>query len=75
MAVSGDPFRRNYGELTPLQKGLTDDVKVEFEGVWRILDIVEREFGPSRDLSVARTELQTACMWAVRACTKTKEQS
>lgn len=74
MALAGDPFRRNYGTLSDKQKGLMDDLKVEYEATWRFLDIIEKEFGKSRDLSVARTQLQTSAMWAVRAVTKTGDQ-
>lgn len=74
MALKGDPFRRDYGKLTSTQGDLASETKQMFESVWAMLDRVEMVMGSSRDLSVARTELQTSCMWAVRACTKTGDQ-
>lgn len=74
MPIPGDPFRRNYGTLDTTQKEMMDQVKVEYESVWRFLDIIERHCGKSRDVSVARTKLQDSCHWAVRAVTRTGDQ-
>jgi hypothetical protein len=71
MAVlPGDPFRRNYGQLDAAQKQMMDDTKIAYEVVWAQLNSIEQTFGRNRDVSIAKTELQTSCMWAVRAITK-----
>lgn len=74
MSLDGDPFRSNYGTLEEDQKKAMRVVKGAYENAWAELDLVELAYGPSRDLSVARTQLQTSCMWAVRAVTKTEGQ-
>lgn len=73
--VTGDPFRRNYGQLTTEQQADMDIIKVHYEGVWLNLKRLEELYGSSRDLSVARTNLQDSCMWAVRAITKMEGQT
>ena len=72
--VKGDPFRRDYGQLTSSQKKDMDEAKRFYEETWTFLEHLEQSYGKSRDLSVAKTELQTSCMWAVRAVTKTGDQ-
>ena len=71
----GDPFRRKYGKLSDVQKDCMEEAKIYYENVWTTLKRLEDEFGPSRDLSKARTELQDSCMWAVRAITKMEGQT
>lgn len=70
MAINGDPFRRKYGTLSDEQKRLMDVTKIAYENLWVLLDTLETTFGKSRDVSIARTDLQNSCMWAVRAITK-----
>ena len=70
----GDPFRRDYGELTSQQKLDTNSYKMLYENVWAILNRIEEKYGKSRDVALARTHLQDSCMWAVRAITRTGNQ-
>ena len=72
--AKGDPFRRNYGTLKEEQKIAIDFVKSQYELVWYYLLEVEEMFGNSRDLAIARHDLQNSCMWAGRAITKTEGQ-
>jgi len=68
--IKGDPFRKDYGQLTDEQKRLMATTKTIYENTWQSLTAIEMAFGPSRDLSLAKTDLQNSCMWAVRAITK-----
>ena len=70
MAIKGDPFRREYGQLSEYQKDAMEAVKINYEIVWEHLDRLEKDLGKGRDISLARTHLQESCMWAVRAITK-----
>jgi len=68
--IKGDPFRKNYGTLSDDQKRMMDVTKTVYENSWQALTAVEMAFGSSRDISMAKTDLQNSCMWAVRAITK-----
>lgn len=72
--LKGDPFRREFGKLEMKQTRYVQEVKALYEEVWTKLRTIENEYGPSRDLSIARTELQTSSMWAIRAVTRTGTQ-
>jgi len=72
--VKGDPFRRAYGTLTEDQKLAMDLMKARYEMVWILLNDLAEMFGNSRDLSIARHDLQNSCMWAGRAVTKAEWQ-
>jgi len=67
MAIKGDPFHR---EPSSARGQVIDEVKRHYEDLWVQLTKLESDVGPSRDLSVAYTHLQTSCMWAVRHITK-----
>jgi len=70
----GDPFRRDYGELDGQQKIDMTSYKMLYENVWNALLRCEEKYGKSRDLALAKTQLQDSAMWAVRAITKTGGQ-
>lgn len=60
-----DPMRIKYRPLSPEDKALMDILKVEFHDLWMRID----ELGQSRELSIAKTKLEEACMWAVKHIT------
>jgi len=68
-SLIGDPFRREFGVLSEGRKADVQALKFHYENVWIALEKCRQVYGLSRDLQIACTELQTSCMWAVRALT------
>lgn len=80
-----DPFRENYIDITEGQAGLIKAIKEkakELYDLYRAISIdkngVGRDFGipdkivDNRAISIAKTELETSVMWAVKGFTKTE---
>lgn len=66
--VGPDPMRLRYRVLTDGEKISMACVKNDLDAVWRYLD----RMGQSRELSIAKTHLEEACMWAVKHITGDK---
>ncbi len=52
--------------LSPEGQDLVDGIKLAFSNLYRL---IEQQLSVTRERSIAITELQTACLWAVRAAT------
>lgn len=64
--LPGDPMRVQYRVLTDAEKTAMGDIKIAFEGLWAKVD----SLGASREISIAKTHLEDACMWAVKHLTR-----
>lgn len=70
-----DTFRKNYTELSDLQKSYVHQIKTDAE---QLLNTMNEAVDPesrseqSRCMNIARTNLEQAVMWAVKGIT-TKE--
>lgn len=64
-AKKADPMRMQYRQLSQEEQKVMAHYKNVFDGVWNMLDAA----GPSRELSIAKTKLEEACMWAVKHLT------
>jgi hypothetical protein len=60
-----DPFRKTYRELDDLEKTSVERIKSTAFELWQILE----DRPNSRELSLAKTKLEEAVMWAVKAIT------
>ena len=64
--MSEDIARRNRAELTSQQVSAMREVQDAVNGLWAIMD----EFTPDgREKALAKTNLEQASMWAVKAIT------
>lgn len=79
--IPAPPPVTGYRQLTPEDVALMNEVKAAFNAVGAVLDKLAKcapgpgEIGvgvvtDGRCVAIARTEAQTAAMWAVRAITK-----
>lgn len=60
-----DVMRRQYRELSEDEKVLMDDLKTLGESFWFKCD----QAGQSRELSLAKTKIEEAVLWAVKHVT------
>jgi hypothetical protein len=58
-------MRQNYRELTAAEKAAMQKLKTDLAAVYDDLS----GFGSSRELSVAKTKIEEAVMWAVKHIT------
>lgn len=71
-----DIFRQNYTPLTEDQQKQMKSLKLEFQDLWNLLDdmIPQNERSErSRCIAIAKTNLETAGMYAVKALTTKQE--
>lgn len=64
-----DPMRQNYRELSEEEKAQVKDIKEIGAQFLSQLTSVERIRGPGRELSIARTKIEEATMWATKFIT------
>lgn len=67
-----DPFRRAYRELTDEEKKQVDDIKTLAGELYQKLETdpaVVTSGDKARALAIAKTNLEQAVMWAVKAVT------
>lgn len=64
-----DPMRIGYGVLTGDQKNKVREIKIMYHNLYLSLQGYDA-IGGSREMSIAKTELETSCMWAVKFLTK-----
>lgn len=57
-----DPMRREYRPLTDVEKKTMDSVKSIGQNFYDACDLI----GTSRELSLAKTKVEEAVMWAVK---------
>lgn len=62
-----DPFRKAYRPLSELEQQHVQEIKDTASALWAILDDPQRP--PSRERSLAKSKLEEAVMWAVKAVT------
>lgn len=61
-----DPMRREaWAPLSDIQKVRVSLIKNKCHELWEFLD----GLGESRELSIAKTKLEEACMWSVKHVT------
>lgn len=60
-----DPMRVRFRVLTDAEKTELGNVKIAFDALWQMVD----RLGQSRDISIAKTSLEDACMRTVRHIT------
>ncbi len=65
-AVPDDPMRLQYRELSEDEKFAMGEIKIISEALWRAFD----KLGASRELSLAKTHAEEACMWGVKHITR-----
>lgn len=73
----GDTFRKEYTPLTEQQKEQMLAVKEEAEQLLSLFNAIvpaEERSERSRCMAVARTQLETTIMWAVKAVTTDQSQ-
>lgn len=58
-------MRQKYRELSPKEKEHMSAIKGLSDDLWQYLD----DLGQSRELSLAKTKIEEACMWGVRHVT------
>lgn len=61
-----DVFRKNYTELSALQKSDVASVKDKAQELYDLLDKVAAD---PRSIAVAKTNLEQSIMWAVKGIT------
>ena len=66
--AEADPMRLQYRLLTDEEKTQMGSFKSAFEKLWKKVD----KLGDARDLSIAKTHLEDACMRVVRHLTGPK---
>jgi hypothetical protein len=64
--AEGDPMRLQYRVLSEQEKAQMGSIKLEFEALYLRLAVM----GSSREMSLAKTALEEACMWAVKHITR-----
>ena len=66
-------FRSTYRKLSTYEQSQLDSLKATAEGLWELMALAEIDNGTrpgaSRHLSLARTRLEEAVMWAVKGMT------
>lgn len=71
--MSQDTFRKEYKPLTEEQKTQMELIKTKAEELMRVLDLNTPLPGVNgvagRCMSIAKTELETAIMWAIKGVT------
>lgn len=71
-----DVFRKNYGTLTDEQKKQGEEIKSKAEELLNLFNAAvpaEERSERSRCMAVARTNLETTIMWAVKGVFTTQE--
>lgn len=71
-----DTFRKVYTPLTEEQKAMMDQIKSDAEEMlkkWNMFIAPEERSERSRCMAIARTNLETTIMWAVKAITTKNE--
>lgn len=58
-------FRKQYRELTPIEKAIVEDIKTQAESLEESISNVP----DGREKSIALTKLEEAVMWAVKGVT------
>lgn len=61
-----DPMRMNYRPMSDSEKEKLAKTKLSYQALWDILD----DMGSSRELSTAKTYLETSCMWMTKHLTR-----
>lgn len=66
-----DTFRKEYKPLTDIQKEMMELIKDKAENLlWAFDQTVEHEISiDARQMAIAKTNLEQAVMWAVKAIT------
>lgn len=65
-----DTFRKEYAPLSENQKAWMNEVKDKAEELLLAIDKPrEGDFKGNREIAVAKTQLETAIMWAVKGIT------
>lgn len=70
-----DPMRVKFNPITDRQKELAELVKEMANELHGFLEEIEAELGPDRLMSIAKTELEGATMWAVKSITRNLKTS
>ncbi len=65
-----DVMRAEFNPITDRQKELATEVKAQFNAIYKLLEDIEYKLGPDRLMSIAKTELEGASMWAVKSITR-----
>ena len=68
MVTPNDPFRKEYRELTELEKAHMTSVKEKAFALYEQL-FLDGDTADQRSMAVARTKLEEAVMWAVKSIT------
>ena len=72
-----DPMRIQYKKMGENEAFVMKGLKEDFDALYRKLDSLQEIYGAlnidmpasSRELSIAKTKLEEACMWAVKHIT------
>jgi hypothetical protein len=68
--VVNNVMRHEYRVLTDQEKQLMMDVKDKALEFYQLIEMIENTRGPSRELSVAKTKIEEATMWATKDLTR-----
>lgn len=60
-----DVFRKQYRQLSELERAMLDDMKCEAEVLYQKI----KSIGTSRETSLALTKLEESVMWATKSIT------
>ena len=62
-------MRHQYRVLSDIEKSMMQAVKDEGLAFWNTIDNIGKSTTPSRELSLAKTKVEEAVMWAVKHIT------
>lgn len=63
-------MRHQYRILSEEEKAAMQAIKDDGLGLWNVIDNLKVFGGDSRELSIAKTKIEEAVMWAVKHLTK-----
>lgn len=64
-----DTMRSAYRELTNDDKIRINNVKAQIVNIYSYLEQLDRVVEAHREIAIAKTKLEEACMWAVKGLT------
>lgn len=68
--TTNNVMRHEYRVLSVEEKNAMAAIKDEGLRFYNLIENIEKAFSPSRELSLAKTKLEEAVMWAVKHITK-----